>query len=610
MNRYKKGQVTIFIIIAIILVAAVGLFLIFRGSLFQGTIPKNIEPVYNSFLTCVEEKVSIGADILETQAGYIQLPEFEAGSSYMPFSSQLNFLGNPVPYWYYVSGNNIQKEQVPSKSDMEEQLENFVEDKINRCRFDSYYSQGFEINWGEPNARISINDEEIKLNLIMDFNVKKEEDSVSLRSHKITVNSKLGKLYDSAKKVYETEQKDLFLENYGVDTLTLYAPVDGVELTCSPQIWNSENVFTELQDALESNTLALKNFGDDNDYFKVDLDVKENVRFINSKNWAYSFDVEPSDGSLLIATPVGNQPGLGVLGFCYVPYHFVYNVKYPVLVQIEDPESGEIFQFPLAVVIQGNQPREALEGTSSQISLPELCEYKTTLMTINTYDSNLNRIDSEISYECFGTKCNIGETSQGHLNENFPQCANGYVLARADGYRESKYLLSTISSGTIDIIMDRIYRKNIELNVDGIRSNKNAVITFTSDDYSRTISYPEQNTIDLIEGQYEIQVQVYDSASLKIDATTTRQCVEVPQSGLMGIFGATKEECFDIEIPAQIISNALSGGGTQNHYILESELRNSNPISINVPGLSSPKTLEELQDNYAFVEGNGLEVTL
>jgi len=62
----------------------------------------------------------------------------------MPFSSQLNFLGNPVPYWYYVSGNNVQKEQVPSKNEMENQLEDFIEEKINKCVFDEYYEQGFE----------------------------------------------------------------------------------------------------------------------------------------------------------------------------------------------------------------------------------------------------------------------------------------------------------------------------------------------------------------------------------------------------------------------------------------------------------------------------------
>ena len=35
-----------------------------------------------------------------------------------------------------------------------------------------------------------------------------------------------------------------------------------------------------------------------------------------------------------MAEPVGNQEGMGMLGFCYVAYHFVYDLAYPVLVQV------------------------------------------------------------------------------------------------------------------------------------------------------------------------------------------------------------------------------------------------------------------------------------
>jgi len=238
MNR--KGQVTIFIIIAIILVSAVAVFFIFRESLITEKIPASIEPVYISFLSCLEDNTLTGIDVLESQAGYISLPDFEPGSAYMPFSSQLNFLGNPIPYWYYVSGNNIQKEQMPSKRDMEDQLEEFIDEEITECIFDKYYEQGFEISQGEPEAKVIIRDNEVEIGLSMDLSVNKEEDSVLIRNHKVVVKSKLGTLYNSAKKIYEYEQKNLFLENYAVDTLRLYTPVDGVELTCSPVTWEGD----------------------------------------------------------------------------------------------------------------------------------------------------------------------------------------------------------------------------------------------------------------------------------------------------------------------------------------------------------------------------------
>jgi hypothetical protein len=41
LERDKKAQVTIFIIIAIVIVASIGLFFVFRGNIFQESIPKD-----------------------------------------------------------------------------------------------------------------------------------------------------------------------------------------------------------------------------------------------------------------------------------------------------------------------------------------------------------------------------------------------------------------------------------------------------------------------------------------------------------------------------------------------------------------------------------------
>ena len=603
----SKGQVTIFIIIAVILIGAIAIFFSIRGGLFVSEIPASIEPVYTSFLSCLEDDTLVGIKILESQAGYIELPDFEPGSTYMPFSSQLNFLGNPVPYWYYVSGNNIQKEQVPTKGDMENQIAEFVEAEILGCRFDDYIEQGFEVSLGEPESSVDIQDSKIEISLKMDFGVNKENDSAFVTSHKVTVSSELGNLYDSAKVVYEQEQASLFLEEYAIDNLRLYAPVDGVEITCGPQIWNADDVFDDLQEAIEANTLALNNQRSKDDYFFVDLKIPGNneVRFLNSRRWPNSFEVSPSEGNILIANPVGNQPGLGFIGFCYVPYHFVYDVKYPVLVQVQSGE--EIFQFPVAVIIQGNNPREALNVVAEQNVVPELCAYRNTEIQVRTHDTNLNPVEADISYECFSNKCNIGRTQAGQLSEEFPQCVNGYVVARAQGFKDSRYLFSTVSSGSIDVIMEKLYTTNVELKLDGVGYNNDAIINFVSDESSKTIVYPEQRTVELAGGQYEIQVYIFKNSSINIGSTTTEQCIEVPR-GILGVFGLTQERCFDIEIPEQIISNALAGGGKQNYYILESELSKGKTLEINAESLPSPETIEQLQDNYLLFEENGLGV--
>lgn len=602
---FKRGQLSIFIIIAIVIIALVLGYLFLRGSLSVRGIPPSIQPAYTSFVTCLQEDTTTGINILESQGGYIELPDFEPGSAYMPFSSQLNFAGNPIPYWYYVSGNNIQKEQIPSKSEMEKQLENFIEERIRGCNLRDYYDEGFVISMGEPNADVNIKDNEVEVNLNLALSVEKENDTALIRTHKISETSSLGKLYNSAKTVYEEEQKNLFLEKYAVDNLRLYAPVDGVEITCAPLIWDAEKVFDDLQEAVEVNTAALKNKGSQDDYFALNLPVDEDVRFLNSKNWPNGFEISPADDRILISSPVGNQAGLGILGFCYVPYHFVYNMRYPVLVQVYKGE--ETFQFPVAVVIQGNNPRESLDANASEDVVPELCRYKNTQVQINTHDTSLKRVDAAISYECFGNSCDIGATESGTLTKNFPQCVNGFVSAKAPGFKDTRYLFSTVNGGSLDVILERVYPTNLELLLDGRPYDGNAVITFVSDYATDTIVYPEQKIVELGEGQHEIQVQIFRNSEITIGATTKEQCIEVPR-GFLGVFGLTKEKCFEIQVPEQLISNALAGGGKQFTYILESELIRGNTLEINAGSLPVPETIEQIQDNYLLFEEKELEV--
>ncbi len=602
----KKGQVTIFIIIAIVIVAGVAGFLFLKGGLRITKVPASIQPVYNSFLSCLEDKTKTGIDVLESQGGYIELPEFSPGNAYMPFSSQLDAFGSPIPYWYYVSGNNVQKEQVPSEKDMEKGLGNFIDEKIRECNYENYYNEGFEIVQGEPKTSIDIRNNNVNVRLNMNMRITKGEDTALVTNHQIIVKSNLGALYNSAKAVYQKEQKELFLENYGIDTLRLYAPVDGVELTCSPKVWDANDVFNKLQEAIETNTLALSTktpATKEEKYFFVN--ANGDVRFINSRNWSNSFEVLPSDGSLLIANPVGNQPGLGILGFCYVPYHFVYNVKYPVLIQVVNEE--EIFQFPVAVVIQGNKPRTALNSSAGTIT-SELCSYKNTPVTVKTHDTNLNPVESQISYECFGESCDIGKTSSGTLTREFPQCVNGFIIARADGFKEARYQYSTTESGSVDIILDKIYDLNLQLKLDGVNYNGNAIVYFNSEGNSEAVSYPEQRTVKLSEGQYEISVYIYKDSSMKLKETTQQQCMEVPSSGIGALFGMKEKKCFDVKIPSQILSSALSGGGKQDYYVLESDLKNSNTLEINTDDFGVPSTIEQLQNNYLIFDSSSLGV--
>jgi len=609
----KRGQLTIFIIIAILIVAAAITIFLFRDKIFEPKVPSEFEDVYDFFDDCVEQKTLQGLEIAGVQAGYIDVPEFEPGSEYAPFSSQLDFLGSPVPYWYYVSGNNVIKEQVPSLPKIEQQLEDFIEEQIEFCDFDEFRKQGYLIETGKPRVDVNIRESKVDVEVKMSLVAEKQEAKSRIVERDIEVRSNFGKFYELAKEIYDKEKEEMFLENYGLDVMYNYAPVTGVEITCAPQIWNPQEVVDDLKLGLSANTMMLKTGkSKSEEYFTVDVDSNENVNFIYDPNWPTRIEIWPVENNVMMAEPVGLQQGMGIIGFCYVPYHFVYDIYYPVLIQVYDDDG--FFQFPVAVVIDKSVARQALEGQIlEEDNMGEFCNYKNTDVTVYTYDADLNPVEANIDFACMEQKCNMGQTVRSGgdaiLSTAFPQCVNGKIIARAEGYVTASQYVSTNEPQDVDILMRKVYELDLDLDIDGRRvSDGLAVVNFNSEEYSTSVIYPEQDKVSLAEGDYEISVQVFGDASLTIPASSTRQCVEVPSSGLLGVFGKTREECFDIDIPSQTIDNALIAGGKVNEYILASELIGSRTIQISVDGLPRPTTLEKLQENYGLVETSSLGV--
>lgn len=616
MENKKAVALSIFIILAIILVAIIILIIMFKDNL-NTNLPREIQPVYTYFDSCITEETKAAAKVMGTQGGYIQLPEFEPGSDYMPFSSQLDFLGG-IPYWYYISRNNIPKEQMPSKQKMQEQLNIYLKERIDECNFKEFEEQGFQIQKGDLQVNTEIQENKIIVNVNMPLSTTYTDTSATKTTHKIEVASKLGRFYDLAVKIHKKEQETEFLENYAIDILRLYAPVDGSEIGCSPKIWYKQDIRNDLMDAIQANTPAIKIKGnyyntqsEDNNYFIQDLGERtdEQVNFMYQKNWPTKMDVWPSQDGILRADPVGLEEGMGILGFCYVPYHFVYDLGYPVLIQIYDDQ--EIFQYATAVVIDKNTPKQAPNIQGLPEVVPELCEHKLTQMNVKTYDTHLDPIEASITYKCFDTTCYIGDTqiqgTDSTLTANFPQCINGYIIASSPGYKTAKYLKSSVQGGQATLILDKKYNLNLEVTKQGnTLKNEYAIITFIGQDTITTI-YPQQTTIQLIPGDYQVKVYAYTNSTIKLQGSTREECVEVPKSGLLSIFGATQEKCFTMNIPDQIISYAISGGGTQNYYVTESELQ-TGTLSIDIADFGKPTKVEELQENYNKIQTQNLNI--
>jgi hypothetical protein len=349
---------------------------------------------------------------------------------------------------------------------------------------------------------------------------------------------------------------------------------------------------------------------EESEYFVRDVgfDVDENVNVMYSSNWPTRIEIYGDR----VAKPVGTQAGLSALGFCYVPYHLVYDISFPVMIQFFD--NDELFQFPVSVIIDNSQPREALPSTFGDVSLDdEVCRYENAEVSVSTYDSELNPVEARLQFKCLDSVCEIGETmldpigydgSNGTsggsavFSGSVPQCVNGFIVASAEGYAQAKYQISTNSESSANIVL----RKKYEVGLDLGEIGGTAVVSFTGDDYSATVMYPETRNVTLVEGQYDVSVYVYKDSTLSFAGSSERMCVDVPVSGVGGLLGIEEERCYDVNVPGFEVDMAVVGGGKAVEYIAESMLSESTELNLNVPLFDVPSSLDELQSNYVLVE--------
>jgi len=126
----KKGQVTIFIIIAILLVSVVVLFFIFKDNLIPNNGNVDIEANPGEFLkNCIQEKIDEGVEIISHQGGYIN-PELNIN---FKFDGE----ENPVKTAYLCYTSNryspcINQEPLLIQH-LKEEIKRYIEDDVGIC---------------------------------------------------------------------------------------------------------------------------------------------------------------------------------------------------------------------------------------------------------------------------------------------------------------------------------------------------------------------------------------------------------------------------------------------------------------------------------------------
>jgi hypothetical protein len=653
----KRGAVTLFIILGILIVASVFTFVYFKddiANLFRKqeavtavTVPKQIEPIKNYIDSCIDDVSQEAIDRVSNQGGYVELPNDDVPISLANiFSNQLEIFPRrnvKTIYWFYESGNGIQKNQIPSLNDIEKQINNYINNNLENCLdyFDLF--PDFEIRYDKIETQTEIGDNQILITVNIPMTIVKEDFTFNLDEFYVSKDSSLGKLYAIAKKIQDKENTEYFLEKKTLDFMVTYKeiPYNGIDFECSPKIWTKSKVIEDFKNILEINIPYYKIEGtnyevnSNHEYYvvkDVGIDNPEvNVNFAYNRDWPFAIDIEPGDEILKGNSYTSDSSITSFLMslFCLNNYHFIYDIKYPILINLNDDKGS--FQFATQVIINHNQPREnRFIVDQDYTSESKICKNKLTDMTIYvlSYDNSGNMVplrDASISYNCFTSTCDIGKTriqanGEVYLKDKFPQCMNGFVIAEKQGYSKEKSMVSSNEEATLSMILEPIYEKNIDVKLVGssgllaIGAKEKVIITFESKDrdYSASVIYPDINKIKLSAGEYYVKVYtMYENENgIKISDQVVPYCIDKPKSGVFGFLGMTEKECTETNIPGITVDQIIAGGAEFSFNVDRADLVNYNTLVVYSPFEKVPSTFAELNSIYKNILGSSKNTRL
>jgi len=193
----KKGQLTIFIIVAIVIVALAVLLFIFRGDLISNEDVLSLEAssVKLKIEECMQESFEDSIFVVSLQGGYFDIPE-----NYIDYT--LDDLGGLVYVPFYVSEGN---DFVPSKSFLENQISKATISLSENCFNFSNLDYNVEVDSDNIEASSSIEDNMISLRVIAPVVVSKAEDVSRFEKFSFEQETSIKQLYDLASSLSEIQ---------------------------------------------------------------------------------------------------------------------------------------------------------------------------------------------------------------------------------------------------------------------------------------------------------------------------------------------------------------------------------------------------------------------
>ncbi len=415
----KKGQITLFIIIGIILLIATALIFFIKGQVTKDrieldlqldSVSDNDKPVQDFVLSCLNDVSKEGITRIGDHGGYTSVKNQSLTTQSFDINEQDYSESDAValteshyvPYWLYLKTTNdctscpLTTQYMPTIESMQDELEYYLSMKFRDCINDFYVfeDQGITVvEQGDPSFEVQIGESKVYISSKYPIKVSSTTSESTLENYYVEVDVRLKPMYELAKLIVEKEQELAFLESMTMNLISAYGGLDPDKLPPIYEFtddyavvyWVKSYVAESLQEIFNSyipliqleNTKNAELIKTDDDYedslygnmfIANDDDYDDFSANFIYLNWPIYLDITPNKGELI--SPITTRTEFP---YNFVPaiqtnvYESFYDVAYPAVVLIRDEEAfaGKGFNFLFA--IEANVKDNMYIGTWDQL---------------------------------------------------------------------------------------------------------------------------------------------------------------------------------------------------------------------------------------------------
>ena len=178
----KRGQTSIFIIIAILIVAIIVLFFVFKGNILnKEKIPVEVQPIYSFVENCIKQTGEDGVYQIGQTGGYYYAPNIDPDIAY-----------------YFDKGEGL----VPSKNKIEQELSRYITEMLNPCVNNFKDFPDFEVSSRKIETNSIIEQGKVVITVEYPLTINKGDNTYNVNKFQdIDVPVRLNTIYETAKTI-------------------------------------------------------------------------------------------------------------------------------------------------------------------------------------------------------------------------------------------------------------------------------------------------------------------------------------------------------------------------------------------------------------------------